>query len=138
MRGPISTISKVCLSSLSMQLSHLHLIRKRFKKSTVHICALRQSLSRFSSILSGVLALLWKSACSGIDLSFKTSLKLFSEFSTFFIIYSWIIIGLRGLAKCLMFKLLSANLFRSLKWGIPSSNGLLPLNLHWGVLCHRA
>lgn len=103
----VSIARKMRLAPTSVELSHLQLIRKGFKKSTVHFCALRQILSWFSPILSGVLALLWKSVYSGIDLSFKTVLKLFRVLY----IFSSIVLGFRGLAKCLVFKWLSTNLF---------------------------
>ena len=103
----VSIARKMCLALTSVELSHLQLIRKGFKKSTVRICALRQILSWFSPILFGVLGLLWKSVYLCIDLSFKTALKLYWVLY----IFSSIVMGFRGLAKCLVFKLLSTNLF---------------------------
>lgn len=80
-RGHVCSISKMCLTPRSVQLFLLQLIRKGFTKPTVHIHSLRQCLSRFSFILSGVNALLRKSTCLVIARSFKSFLKLYSGFS---------------------------------------------------------
>lgn len=76
-RGHVCTVSIMCLAPRSVQLSRGQLLRKGFRKPTVHSHSPRQCLSRFSSILSGVCALLWKSAYSGIDPSFKFSETIF-------------------------------------------------------------
>lgn len=76
-RGHVCTVSKLCLAPRSVQLYSQQLLRKGFKKPTVHSRSLRQCRSRFSSILSGVYASLWKSAYSGIDPFFKFSETIF-------------------------------------------------------------